>query len=169
MRWPAFALVLAGTAAMAAVVPSPPDEDEYEASRKAWVEQAVTLPAYPKPASLLEFPVSAASSNRFLIDADTLSLGKDGVVRYALVVRSASGAENVSFEGIRCATREQKFYAFGQRGGWAPARESEWRPIQAKDLNRQHAVLYTDFLCADVTASQRPLREILQRLRYGAP
>jgi hypothetical protein len=169
MRWPAFALVLAGTAAMAAVVPSPPDEDEYEPSRKAWVEQAVNLPAYPKPASLLEFPVSAASNNRFLIDADTLSLGKDGVVRYTLVVRSAGGAENVSFEGMRCATREQKFYAFGQRGAWVQVRDSQWRPIQSKDMNRQHAALYADYLCADIATFQRPLREILQRLRYGRP
>jgi hypothetical protein len=128
----------------------------------------VNLPPYPKTSSLVEFSVSAASSNHFLIDADTLSIGKDGVVRYALVVRSATGAENVSFEGIRCATREQKFFAFGQRDGtWARARNAQWRLIEYKDINRQHAVLHTDIFCASGKNPPRAVREIVQLLRYG--
>ena len=78
------------------------DADEYEQGSAAWVEQTVAPPAYPKAESLAEFHGAGTSSNRFFVDVDTLSIGKDGVVRYVLVVRSAGGAENVSFEGIRC-------------------------------------------------------------------
>jgi len=167
MRCLAFAMVFFSTFAMGAVTPSPPDEDEADAGQKAWVEQSVTLPVFPKPGSLVEFSVSAASSNRFLVDVETISLGSDGVVRYVLVVRSASGAENVSFEGIRCATREQKFYAFGSRGEWSAARGAQWRLIESRDINRQHAVLFTDYLCPEVSVSKRSVREIVQRLRFG--
>jgi hypothetical protein len=113
--------------------------------------------------------VSSVSDNRFLIDVDTLSIGKDGVVRYVLVVRSPRGAENVSFEGIRCATREQKSYAFGQRGSWTRAQGALWRLIENRDINRQHIVLYADFLCSEGALPPRSVRVIVQRLRYGAP
>lgn len=146
---------------------SPPDAEEYEASNKAWVEQEANPPAYPKTSGLVEFRGGGVTSNRFFIDADTLSIGNDGVVRYILVIRSSAGAENVSFEGIRCATREQKYYAFGQRGGWSVAREQHWRLIEAKEINRHHGVLYTDIFCTDRATPPRAVREIVQRLRYG--
>lgn len=153
-------------AAFAATAPSPPDEDESET--KAWVEQEVTLPAFPQTASLAEFHVSPASGSRFLLDTKTLSIGADGVVRYALVVRTAGGAENTSFEGIRCATREQKAYAFGQRNGsWSAARDAQWRPIELRDFNRAQPVLYADFLCMGSARPPRDVRAIVQRLRYN--
>ncbi len=152
--------------ALSAITTQTTREDELEAETKAWTEAELNPPAYPKPASLVEFAVSGATSNRFLIDADTLSIGADGVVRYVLVVRGAGGAENVSFEGLRCATREQKFYAFGQRGAtWSRTRDPQWRFIEYKDVNRQHAVLYADFFC-DGRSPFRTVREIAQRLRY---
>lgn len=170
MCWTVFLVALfVSTQALAAAVPTRPnDEDEYnESVNKAWVEREIVLPAFPKTASLVELSASAAGSNRFFVDVDTLSIGADGVVRYALLVRSAGGAENVSFEGIRCYTREQKFYAFGQRNAtWSPARDSQWRLIEAKEINRHHAVLFTDFFCVDGRSPPRAVREIVQRLRY---
>ena len=106
-----------------------------------------------------EFRGAGTSSNRFFVDVDTLSIGKDGVVRYVLVVRSPGGAENVSFEGIRCETREQKAYAFGQRGGtWSPAREAPWRLIEAREVNRHHVVLYTEAFCVNGKTPPRAAR-----------
>lgn len=144
------------------------DADEYEQASGPWVEQTVSPPAYPKPASLAEFRGAGTSSNRFFVDVDTLSIGQDGVVRYVLVVRSEAGAENVSFEGIRCETREQKSFAFGQRGGtWALAREAQWRLIEAREVNRHHVVLYTEAFCVNGKSPPRAVRELVQRLRYG--
>jgi hypothetical protein len=158
-------LLLCAAPALAGILSSDAADEE----AKAWTELEVPLPSPPKPAGLVEFAVSGATSNRFFIDVDSLSVGKDEVVRYALVVRSPSGAENVSFEGIRCETREVKFYAFGQRNGsWSPARDSQWRYIEYREANRQHGVLFKDIFCGD---GARPFKapQIVQRLRYGVP
>ena len=124
---------------------------------KSWVEQESKLPAYPKPADLVAFYVSGATSNRFFVDAATLSVDADGVVRYALVIRSASGAENVSFEGLRCKTAERKVYAFGRKDGtWSAARAPEWSPIRYKDVNNHYGMLYAEYFCAaDQTVKNR--------------
>lgn len=113
-----------------------------------WQELEVEPPAFPKPENLREFYVSPLASNRFMIDASTLAVGSDGIVRYVLVVRTAGGSENISFEGMRCDERTWRLYATGTVGGqWAKARISEWRPIENKSVNRHHAALSRDFFC----------------------
>lgn len=113
-----------------------------------WQELEVDPPAAPRPENLREFYVSALASNTFLIDISTLAVGNDGVVRYVLVVRTSGGAENISFEGMRCSDLRWKLYATGTRDGqWSKARISEWRPIENKPINRHHAALYRDYFC----------------------
>src|SRR5258706_11799035 len=142
--------------------------DSEETEKKRWRKSEAKLPPYPKSANIIAFDVSAASSNRFYIDPDSISVGSDGVVRYTVVVRSPSGAENISYEGIRCETREQKYYAFGRRDGtWANARSGEWRYIEPKDINRQHAVLYLDYFCPDKKRPAAPPQVIINRFKYG--
>jgi len=117
-------------------------------NEKPWVEIEAHLPPYPKAENLLPFYVSAATDNNFFVDAASISVGTDDVVRYTLVVKSAAGAENVSYEGIRCGTRDFKLYAFGRSDGtWAKARTAKWQDIRYKDRNRQQHVLYDDFFC----------------------
>jgi hypothetical protein len=124
---------------------------------KPWVELQAQLPDYPKDEDLLPLYVSAATDNRFFVDGKSISIGGDGVIRYTLVVRSSAGASNVSFEGIRCVTREHKLYAFGHAGGaWSRARFSKWEPIRYEDRNRQHHVLYDDFFCPNGIAVAGP-------------
>lgn len=112
-----------------------------------WQEAPTELPRFPQAADLREFHVSATTPHRFFVDGATLSVGQDGVVRYALVVQSAGGATNVSYEGIRCATREYKIYATGRDGQWMPVRMSQWRPIENKPVNRYHAALAREYFC----------------------
>lgn len=113
-----------------------------------WQEEESALPAFPRDGDLLEFYVSAATTNRFFIDGASLNPGADGVVRYVLVVRAAGGATNVSFEGLRCATLEYRLYATGRGDGrWAKARSSEWKLMANLPANRQHAALSRDYLC----------------------
>lgn len=115
---------------------------------KPWTELQAQIPRYPGEAGLLRFEAGAANSHRFFIEPASVSLGEDGVVRYTLVVKTAGGATNVTFEGIRCETREQKTYALGQGdGGWIRARDPQWRRIEYREYNRHHGVLYADFLC----------------------
>ena len=109
-------------------------------------EQAAPLPPYPQHSQLLEFFVAATSEFRFFIDAASLGVGADGVVRYVLVARSAAGVENISFEGMRCATGEVRIYAVGRDGGWA-GKPGEWREIRPRSVQRWHNTLYREYFC----------------------
>lgn len=122
-------------------------EDDFDAPK--WQEQEVPPPDYPKDETLQEFYVSAGTTNRFFVDGATLNPGiADGVIRYVLVVRTPGGASNVTYEGIRCATRELRLYATGRSDGtWSKARLSEWKRIENKPINRHHAALSRDYLC----------------------
>ena len=112
-----------------------------------FVEGEVTMPALPGDDNLAELRVSAVTSNRFFVGLDSVSLGADNVIRYALVVTTPGGARNVSFEGMRCDARAWKLYATGQNGAWVPARGSDWKPIESKTVNRHHAALWRDYFC----------------------
>ncbi len=111
-------------------------------------EEQVVFPAWPSQADLVEFVVSAATDNHFFIDSKALSIGKDGVVRYTLVIKTPGGAVNTSFEGIRCSTASNRIYATGRPDGtWAPSRNEEWQRIENKSRNRHHAALFSEYLC----------------------
>lgn len=132
-------LLLAMNVAQAAV-----DDDE----AVVWAEGEVALPAFPADGDLIEFYVSAVTANRFFIDAKSLSAGSDGVVRYVLVVTTAGGATNVTFEGIRCSAREFRIYSTGRGDrSWGTLRSTDWRRIENKTVNRHHAALSRDYFC----------------------
>ncbi len=131
------------------------DLDDPDAPK--WAEEEAVLPEFPQTENLLPFYVSEMTSHRFMIDASTLRVGKDRVVRYVLVVQTSGGATNISFEGMRCDTREFRIYASGHRDGrWAKARFSEWRPILNKPVNRHHAALSRDLFCPNGLAIFTP-------------
>lgn len=120
-------------------------DDEFD--EKPWAEVEVQLPAFPADASLIPFSVGAVTDTQYFVDADTLSVGEDGVVRYVAVVVSASGVRNISYEGMRCATAERRLYAFGRADRtWSKARNNQWLKIRGGSNN--HIVeLYTGYFC----------------------
>lgn len=123
-----------------------PEKNDYKEGD--WAEDSLTLPSYPKDADLMEFYVSAGATNHFFVHGTALSPGKDGIVRYTLVVKMSGGATNVSYEGIRCGANEYKLYATGRADGtWALSKSDNWRPIENKLTNRHHAALNREFLC----------------------
>lgn len=127
------------------------DRSDWERAqdKRNWREVDVAPPAYPRAQDLLPFFVSAAGSFEFFVDAASLSVGEDGVVRYTLVARSAQGAESVSYEGIRCSTREVRIYATGRVAAHAwSGRAGPWRRIEARSVQRWHNALATEYFCA---------------------
>ena len=131
--------------AIAACAQGLPDEAD-----KAWQENALELPQAPLPANLLPFHVSPTATQSFALDATSISVGKDGVVRYTLVSVSKGGARNVSYEGMRCDLRLKRSYAFGRSDGtWSAARREAWDPLGGNAPNNPHPVLFNDFLCKD--------------------
>lgn len=141
-------------------------ESDFDDEKKPWKEIEAKLPSYPKAVDLIAFD-AGGTANKFLIDSQSIFVGEDGVVRYTLVVKTAGGATNVTFEGMRCETREQKYYAIGHPDGtWSRARNPRWRRIEYKELNRQHGMLYEDYLC-DGKSPVRSAQEAVRALKYG--
>lgn len=164
----AAAVVLAAALLLAGQARAEADRWDYEPEeQKPWDEIQATLPAPPQEANLKEFYVDPRASNRFYVDTTSISVGSDGVVRYTLVVISPSGARNVSFEGLRCATRERRFYAFGNSAGaWSKARSAAWKPVNDDGINRPQASLATDYFCPNGIAV-RTADEARDALRRG--
>lgn len=165
-------LCFAGVLALLAAFDAPAEDQwirwgiDFEEAKKPWKEIEAKIPAYPRPENLIPFEAARASGHRFFVDAQSLSLGEDGVMRYVLVIKTAGGATNVTFEGIRCDMRQQKYYAIGQaNGGWTRARDSRWRRIGGQEQS-QHGALYDEYFCSDSNRPATPQRAI-QLLKYS--
>jgi hypothetical protein len=144
-------------------------DEEFDDATKQWQEIATRLPAVPTEGDLIPFYVSPTTTFSFAIDANSLTVDSDGVLRYVLVSRSASGAQSISYEGIRCASGEFKLYAFGHPdGSWGRSRRDKWQTIVEQTSNRQHAALSKDFFCENKTISGSA-EEILRKMRTRPP
>lgn len=152
-----LALFVAGTA-MA-------DFEEDEAAR-SWQESEVQYPAPPSSAALLAFSPGAATDNRFFVDGASLSVGSDGVVRYTLLVLSPEGGRNVSYEGMRCETKERRIYATGRAdGSWSISRVKQWARVRDAVGNRHYAALFLEYFCpmGVIVRSADEARDALKR------
>jgi len=134
----------------------------------SWKEDVPQLPAYPKNDQLLELPADLPGYNfRVFIDPESLSVGDDRVVRYALVFVSSSGARNISYEGMHCGKHEYRRYAYGSEGAWHPINASPWQKVTDTGMDHYRYVLYWDYLC-------NPLRtnldagEMIRRIRSSS-
>ncbi len=142
-------------------------EREFEED-KPWVEVAAQLPPYPKAENLIPFNVSSATRNKFFIDAGSISVGTDKVVRYTVVIEAAGGAKNVSFEGLRCESAERRLYAYGHPDGtWSKARNAGWESIKLRSLLSYQKALFEDHFCPDGINVQSAA-EAVRNLRRGA-
>jgi hypothetical protein len=137
-----------------------------EPAARPAADESVALPAYPVASNLVEFSIDDPGGFRYFVDRATLSVGKDGVVRYVLVARSAA-AQNVSFEGFRCATGEHRVFALGRamggtEGTWAQSL-SGWHSITA--AQPRQITLFREFLCPqkEPIASAREAVRALER------
>ena len=174
----AIALFAAASVASAALAqPVPEDRHrneryksdwELEQDRLNWKESDVKLPAFPRDEGLVQFHVSGATSFKFFIDPASVLPGPDGVVRYTLVARSPRGVSNVSYEGIRCATSSWKMYALGNDGRWS-ARESEWRDIEPRSVQRWHLELRHRYFCPGRVAIHTAAEGVDALRRGGHP
>ena len=112
-------------------------------------EETVPPPRYPRAGDLVPVDVPGPSGVRFFVDPTTLSVGRDHVVRYVLVGRSASGVDNVTFEGLRCAPPEFRLYALGRSDGTWGGSAGPWQPRRAADVSPARRALADDYFCAD--------------------
>ncbi|MCL2523164.1 MAG: CNP1-like family protein [Betaproteobacteria bacterium] len=132
---------------------------------KSWKEIETQLPPAPLEHNLQAIYLNEVAQNKFFIDSENLRIDADGVVRYVLVVLTPGGARNVTYEGMRCETRQWRIYASGRAdGAWSKARRAEWQPIHDEAINRYHAALFLDYFCIggviadNVEAARKALR-----------
>ncbi|MEI6001389.1 CNP1-like family protein [Paraburkholderia bengalensis] len=133
-----------------------------------WTEKKVdTLPAMPQPGNLLPFTVSQNTPLQFSLDAKSLTVDSDGVIRYTVVITSPSGARNVNYEGIRCEDYSWKLYAGlnADHDGWDRTVQNDWSRIENGDLNAYHAALYQDYFCSSKIPTGNT-DTILNNIRY---
>lgn len=132
-----------------------------------WKEATVDLPGWPDAGELLQVDVdNAGFPFDVYLDPESLSVGNDRVVRYTLVIVSSSGARNVSFEGLRCATREYRRYAYGSGDAWLQARGTTWHKVLDGGMDGYRYILYRDYLC-DPLGDDLEVNEILEKVRYS--
>lgn len=151
-------------------MPEDEDRDFGFIEREPWKEQPIAgLPAYPDGKHYVAVPLQQAGSDLdMFIDEPSLDIGDDGVVRYTLLLRSPRGAESLFYEGIRCATREWRSYAYGSSdSAWQPV-DAAWTPIQDLGMGRYREYLYRYYLCRPALGIL-PRQDMLQRMRYGVP
>ena len=163
-----LALLLALFTGIVQAQPAAPLRFEQDYDTKEWKEIEVALPAFPQQVKLLPFRVTPSNFD-FFVDAASLSVASDGVVRFTLVARSASGGENVTFEGIRCSSRERRTYAFGRADNtWSKARSNAWTFFDARGRITQYITLASDFFCPAGNII-RDAQEGIDALRWGHP
>jgi CNP1-like family len=98
---------------------------------KPFTEDAVTFPAPPVDRDAVPFDVGGRDESplRFAIDPKSVSIGKDNVVRYTVLITSKTGARNVNYEGLRCDTAERRIYATLRND------TNQWVGNRAVDMN----------------------------------
>jgi hypothetical protein len=93
----------------------------------------------------VKLQLGASTDFRYFVDWGSVSVEEDRLVRYVLVSRSPSGAENVTFEGIRC-TKEYRVYAVGRPDGSWGGQPGDWRSIP-RQANAVQSTLAGDYFC----------------------
>lgn len=129
------------------------DDDYNEALEVPWVEMETRVREGPDASALVELENQALPPGmHLLVDLEHLNVDpRDLVSRLWIVIRSDGGAENGSYEGIRCATGEYKVYAYYNPKGSRPLRVVKlprWRPIRPHGWR---AELASETLCSDTS------------------
>jgi hypothetical protein len=114
-------------------------------------EDELAFPPLPRDKALYEFAAGSDTTKlRYFIDLDSVSVGRDEVVRYVVVLKSGR-ANNVYYEGISCKDRAYKTYGFASSAAkrFRPFSNPTWRPMRPKGNMNFRWVMYWDYVCDD--------------------
>lgn len=112
-----------------------------------WKELDAPPPPVLRTDGLIALDIKG-SMLRFGVDPRSVTLGKDGIVRYVVVAASPTGTVNAMYEGLRCNTGEVKLYArHNPDSGWVPAPGAEWQPVRDAPSARHSLVIARTGAC----------------------
>ena len=116
---------------------------------------------------LVPVEMSAQSQLKWGVDPATVSMTKDGIIRYVVVAQSSSGVVNAMYEGIRCNKAEFRRYARHNPGsGWVKSTDTDWTPLRNTGASRHPETLAKGGMC-DGAAPPASVAEAMQRLNAG--
>lgn len=145
----------------------PDDETETLEAMKPKAEEEAKLPPPPKPQDLLIVDTGPTARQTFAIDAKSLTVSSDHIIRYTVVATSPSGAQNISYEGIDCKTRDLKRYAYGSKDGkWTRSRRDKWEKVSSMAQNQLPFTLHSQYFC-QAGLSVGNAQDIVDRIRYN--
>lgn len=155
--WPALALVAFGAAAQ---VVADPD----------WKESEAPPPPAFHPDQLVPVEMPRYVSLRFGVDPATLVITPDGIVRYVMVAKNASGSISAMYEGIRCSSGEVKTYArYSTSGRWSAVKDPQWRALNDNLPSRHALALARQGACDGRAMPASSVSEIVRALKSPAP
>ncbi|MCW5625109.1 MAG: hypothetical protein KIT73_10365, partial [Burkholderiales bacterium] len=132
-------------------------------------EQETPPPAMPRLEGMLPLTVENFHSGTASIDAGSIVVGPDEVVRYVLLTTSDDGRKQTSYEGIRCGPNEWRTYYIGRAdGGWIRDVTSRWQPASDGGHSSIRYTLATEYFCDPDGMPWRSAYDIRDRLE-GAP
>ena len=168
-RFAALLALILGAASLPGAAQWAAWDYDFDQEKKSWKEIQAQIPAYPQAGNLVPLDVGRGTGHLFYVDAGSISRGEDGVMRYTAVIKAAGGAMNVSFEGMRCETRERKVYAFGRPDGtWVRARDPGWTRVAYTDAAPHQGMLFRDYFCPSRFHLPRP-QDVVTALKRGEP
>jgi len=145
----------------------PDDEAETLEAMRPKTETEAALPPMPNQQDLLVIDTGPTAKQSFAIDAKSLTVSPDYIVRYTVVATSPSGAQNISYEGINCQSKEFKRYGYGSKDGkWTRSRSDKWEKVSSLSQNQLHITLYTQYFC-QLGRSVGTSKDIVERIRYN--
>ncbi len=137
-----------------------------------WKESGFTLPPLPLDKNLVEFELDGPSGSfRYFIDTESLSIDRDGVVRYTVVAQGLGGTRNIAYEGLRCTLRgEYRVYGVATGGRFTSTGETSWQPITSLGQEQYRNELWRYHFCVPREFKPRPKRDMLRSLSgHGSP
>lgn len=149
------------TAALAEFVPPEPESRD---------EALIDAPAWRRD-RLIPIETPRGSSLSFGVDPATVTLDKDGIVRYVVVASSAEGASTALFEGIRCARAEFRVYARQNTDepGWSRSSDPAWQSLyETRALSAHPLAIARAGVCTG-QAPNGPVETIVRSLRSASP
>lgn len=100
------------------------------------------------------------------IDPETISISPNGIVRYVVVMRNASGSVSAVFEGLACANGQVTTYARAQgSGAWTAVATPVWRDM-GDNLPSRHALAFARQGACDAGSTRTPA-DMVKALRQG--
>ncbi|MHB8949616.1 MAG: CNP1-like family protein [Rhodoferax sp.] len=157
LLWLGLTLLTVGSAAQ---VLSDPD----------WKESEAPPPPAFHADRLIPIDMPSYVSLRFGVDPATLVITPDGIVRYVMVTRNATGAISAMYEGIRCARGEVKTYArYSSSGQWSAVKDPLWQRLNDNLPSRHALALARQGVCEGRAMSASSVADIVRALRSPAP